>query len=724
MNSSISLAAVRTLRQFAEAARVSFDRNLADRVIGESERSIPGSDWNTWAYRLVEAGEAMHLRIRSLETNIDDALVFVQEGVPVVVSVGRADESSNWTLITEASGSQVKVLEGADGNTERWESVQNIRERIRETHPDGVCTWVIGQAAMSCQPIEESPTGRRADHEPPISPLGRLIGLLRPEAGDLGIIGLFSFVVGILALAAPITVEALVNTVAFGRYLQPVLILALLLFVFLAFAGAMRALIAYVVEVLQRRLFVRVVEDLAYRLPRVRTEEFTSAHGPELVNRFFDVVTVQKTLSALLIDGVYIILQTVIGMAVLAVYHPFLLGFDIVLMVLIAVTVFGLGWGSIPSAIAESKKKYAIANWLQELARHATAFKLNSGSQFALDRADQLAIDWLDARRDHFYVVMRQYIFALGLQAVAATALMGIGGWLVIAGQITLGQLVASELIVMIIVGSFTKLGKHIESFYDLLASVDKLGTVFDLKIEPTDRLFHIRPMQPVSLAAVNLSYRFSSGQGLQPTSFEISPGDAVAIGGGPGSGKSTLVELIAGMRDADSGHIEFDGVDIRELRPDSLREHFSLSQQIEVFRGTIAENIHLGRANISLQDVDDALQIAELRDEIRTLPDGVNSLVQTNGTPLTTSQAARLMIARAVVGRPRLLVIDGTLDMIGDEIAERILGRLIDGDRPWTLLLVSNRDAVLNKCERVISLGDSLQSVANTNEDRTDSTQ
>lgn len=714
MPSETSRAAVRTLRHFSKAARISFDRNLADRVIGESERAIPGNDWITWSYRLVEAGESMHLRIRLVETTIDDALVFVQEGIPVVVSVGEANDPSNWILIAESSGNRLKILEGADDDEARWESVSSIRARIRANHPDGNCTWVIGQPAMSCQPDEQSPTGPPSKSKTPTTPLRRLFGLLRPEYGDIAVILVFSFVVGILALAAPITVEALVNTVAFGRYLQPVLILAFLLFSFLAFAGGMRVLIAFVVEVLQRRIFVRVVEDLAYRLPRVSKEEYDSEHGPELVNRFFDVVTVQKTLSALLIDGIYIVLQTFIGMAVLAVYHPFLLGFDIALMILIAVIVFGLGWGATPSAVTESKKKYAIANWLQELARHTTAFKLNSGNQFALDRADQLTINWLDARRDHFKVVMRQFIFALGMQAIAATALMGIGGWLVIAGQITLGQLVASELIVMIIVGSFTKLGKHIESFYDLLASVDKLGHMFDLKIEPKNKLFHIRPLQPVSLAAHNLSYKFASGNGLKPTSFSVEAGQSLGISGNAATGKSTLVELIAGMRLPHTGHIDFDGVDIREIRPDSLREHLSFAQNVEVFHGTMAENIHLGRANISLQDVEAALRVSGLQVAVRETPQGVNTMVQTHGTPLTTSQCARLMIARAVVSRPRLLVIDGTLDFMSDEMALQVMRNLTGEDASWTLIVVSGRDIILKECNHVVRLESTVTSASN----------
>ncbi|REJ68304.1 MAG: ATP-binding cassette domain-containing protein [Planctomycetota bacterium] len=534
----------------------------------------------------------------------------------------------------------------------------------------------------------------------------RLIGLMRPERSDLWVILVFSLIVGVLALATPVAVEALVNTVAFGRYLQPVVVLALFLFTFLAFAAAIRGLTTYIVEILQRRLFVRVVEDLAYRLPRVEQREFDNRHGPELVNRFLDVVTVQKAASALLIDGIAIVLQTAIGMIVLAFYHPFLLGFDAVLLLIISFIVFVLGRGAVNTATKESKAKFAVAAWLEELARHVTAFKLHSGNQFALERADQLAIDWLEARRRHFRIVMRQIIFALGLQALAGTALLGLGGWLVIQGELTLGQLVAAELIVMMIVGSFAKLGKHMESFYDLLASVDKLGLLFDLSTESHDKLFHLREDGAASITARGVNFKYDKTEVLREVDLELQPGDSVALLGQSGSGKTTLIDLLCGLRTPDSGHVELDGIDLRDLRPDSLRQHLAVSRSVDVFNGTIDENVHLNRPNVRSSDVCDALQAVGLLGEIQRLPEGLGTVLQTNGAPLTSSQSVRLMLARAIVGRPRLLLIDGTLDALSDAELGPVLENLIgDEKRPWTVLVTTGRRAVIEACNRVAAL-------------------
>jgi len=691
------------LEAIATGAHVSFDRSAAGRALGEVSRAIPGEGATAWAQRLVEVGETVNLRVRLMEGTLDDALTFVRQGTPVAACLWREDGPPRWIVAIDAKGSRVRLADSPDGK-ENWISQRQLDRLLEASSQFGPSRWVIGQAALPCEaprtPFHESQPNER------LTPLARLWGLLRPEASDLWVVLLFAVVVGILALATPIAVEALVNTVAFGQYLQPVIVLAILLLTFLGFAAAIRGLVVYVVELLQRRFFVRVVEDLAYRLPRTRHESFDRAYGPELVNRFYDVVTVQKAVASMLLDALFLVLQTLIGMAVLAWYHPFLLGFDIVLILLMGFAVFGLGRGAIGTSIKESKCKYAVGAWLEELARHPTAFRMHGGNRFALERADQLAVNYLDARRQHFRILMRQILFALGLQAVAATVLLGLGGWLVIQGQLTLGQLVAAELIVTVIVGSFAKLGKHMESYYDLMASVDKLGELFDLPIEDHDKLFHLRAGGPARITVRDVSYRYAEGpEILQKLCIELEPGTSVALAGPSGSGKSTVIDLLCGLRRPTSGHIELDGIDLRELRPDSLREHLAVARAVEIFEATIDENVHMNRPHISAMDVREALDMVGLLDEVLQLPDGLNTKLITGGPPLSLGQAQRLAIARAIAGQPRLLLIDGSLEAVAGPVLERLITRLTAPDVPWTLLVASSRDEVISHCRQVVTL-------------------
>ncbi|MEZ6085762.1 MAG: hypothetical protein R3E58_17875 [Phycisphaerae bacterium] len=274
-----------------------------------------------------------------------------------------------------------------------------------------------------------------ADHASQTHPMRRLLQLLKPERRELAIVVAFAIGVGVLTLATPVAVQSLVNIVSFGGLTQPLLILAILLLAFLSLAGTIRAFKVYIVELMQRRLFVRVVTDLGFRLPRVRVESFDRNHGPELVNRFFDVLTVQKVGATLLLDGVAVVLQTVIGLLILAFYHPFLLAFDVVLIAGIAIILFIMGRAAIRTAIDESKP-HAVAASLEEIARSPLSFKQVGGPDLAQSRADALAVEYVEARQRHYRVVFRQIVGSLA-QALAATALLSLGGWLVINGQLT-----------------------------------------------------------------------------------------------------------------------------------------------------------------------------------------------------------------------------------------------------------------------------------------------
>jgi ABC-type bacteriocin/lantibiotic exporter with double-glycine peptidase domain len=702
---------LRILEEFSVAAQLRFDRTLAARGLGEAERAIPGDDAATWARRLVEVGESIDLRVQLLECTLQEALAFVRQGMPIATGIEQADGVLRWVLVCEVRGRQVRLRDFESAASDRWVSLPGLRQQLAERASDDRRSWVVGQSALACQGSSDAAHGHGDSHS--VSPLSRLGAFLWPDKKDLWVIVVFSIIDGVLLLATPIAVEALVNTVAFGRYLQPIVVLAIMLFTFLTFAAALRGLLSYVVEILQRRFFVRLVADLAYRLPRVRGTAFDNVHAPELVNRFFEIVTVQKALSSLLLDAVSIILQTFVGMAVLAFYHPFLLGFDLVLLLLIAFITFGLGRGAVKTAVNESIAKYAVGAWLEELVRHPTAFKLHSGHSFAVDRSDRLTVDYLEARRKHYRIVLRQLLFALGLQATVATALLGLGGWLVIQGQLTLGQLVAAELIVTVIVGSFAKMGKHLETFYDLSASMDKLGHLFDLPTERHDKQFHLKAGLPAQVAVRGVSYSYDALEShrhevLHGVSLEIKPGEHVALIGPSGSGKSTLIDLLSGVRQPVSGHLELDGIDLRELRADSLREHLAVSRSIEIFHGTIDENVHLNRPHISAHDVREALAAVGLVDEVLQLPDGLNTMLQTNGAPLSTTQALRLMLARAIVGSPRLLLIDGTLDALSDDMQHALLARILGPSRPWTVLIATGRQVVIGRCDHVVTLGQS----------------
>jgi ABC-type bacteriocin/lantibiotic exporter with double-glycine peptidase domain len=540
----------------------------------------------------------------------------------------------------------------------------------------------------------------------PARPRDRLFALIRPERGQLWIIFTYASVSGLLTLAVPLAVQALVNTIAFEGIMQPVVVLSLMLFGAIAFMGLLQALQAFTVEIMQQRLFVRVATDLAYRLPRVQTEVFDAAHGPELVNRFFSVFTVQKAAGLLLMDGLSLVLQTVIGLTLLAFYHPVLLEFDLALIAAIALVLFGLGRGATATSIQESKAKFAAAAWLEEIARDPRVFKAGHAAAFALERADALALHYVTARRAHYRVVFRQLIGLLALQAVASSLLLGVGGWLVVQRQLTLGQLVASEFIVAAVVAGLVKLAKHLETYYDLLASVDKLGHLVELPLERSGGVVPAAPARPAGITLKGATYRLASGVAIvDGLNWAVQPGARVGIVGAHGAGKSMLADLLTGLRTPASGAIELDGVDLRDLALGPLREQIMGLRPGGVIAGTVADNLTLGRPGFELSRVRAALEAVGLWDEVQALELGLGTEVVSGGLPLSPQEASRLALARAIAWQPRLIVIDEAFDGLDADNRARVLDAFFRPDAPWTLVVFTRRAEVMARCDDLFAI-------------------
>jgi ABC-type bacteriocin/lantibiotic exporter with double-glycine peptidase domain len=677
-----------------------------------------------WTELIAAVSTELGMRASRGEGVLDEAAEWAMLEMPVVLSVGEGGDR-RYVIIHDRQGGRLLVTMGPDPHRSDWIGRRELENRFG-LHRDERTTWMAianASPASRIDPADHSPVavlpgiGSRpaAGHShdaghghghAAISPQRRLLQIIRPEMTDIRAIGVYALATSILGLATPLAVESLVATVGFKMLLQQVVVLSVVLFGFLSLAAAFFTIQKYVVEVIQRRIFVRVVADLAFRLPRVRLNAYDTHNGPELVNRFFDVMTMQKTLAGLLTDGVYLLITTVIGLSVMGFYHPYLLGFDVVLLASIVFIILVMGRGGVRTAINESIAKYEMAAWLQELARLPRTTKHYGGADLAIERADALARNYLDARRSHFRIVYRQVLFTVMLQVAASTALLGLGGWLVIDGQLTLGQLVASELIVALVVGSFAKMGKHIEDFYDLVAAADKIGHLIDLPVEPISGEPVPAPMEPSLIEAAGLKVIDPHGHTiLGPLDLTFKPGEKVGLAGTCGSGKSTLLDVLAGQRDYAAGSVRFDGLELKDALPESYRRQVAYVSAEPAIFGSLLDNIRVGREGMSLREVRWALKVVGLEHKFSHSEHGLSADVGLAGQGLSLGEAARLAIARAIVGQPRLLLIDGGLDLLDSASREKILEVLLDPSASWTMVLATQAPEILAKLDRVVTL-------------------
>lgn len=558
--------------------------------------------------------------------------------------------------------------------------------------------------ATTPAPAHVAPSSSHSVHPSPMQSLRILIGDEWPE---LWVVAAYAAAVGLLSLATPLAVSALVQSVAFNTVVQPLVVLTVLLGAVLGFYSLLRALQARVVELLQARLFLRVAGELAFRLPRAEISAFDRAHAPELVNRFFDVLTVQKSASTLLLDGLALALQTVVGMLLLAFYHPLLLAFDVLLALGLAIVLLGLGGGAVPSSIEESKAKFAVAAWLEEIVRNPTAFRNQGGQATALARTDALGAKYLSSRKKHWKVLFRQIIGTLAIKSIAHALLLGLGGWLVIKRQLTLGQLVAAELVLTAVLTGVSKFGKQLETWYDLCAAADKLGHLLGLPLERAQGTA-TSESGPATAALRNVTFSYGpTVPVLAKTSLQLPAKSRVAIVGTTGVGRSTVLDLIYGLRSPESGSVTVDGADVRELSLVSLRDRVELVRGAEVFEGTVEENVRMGRKHITGAAIHKALAAVGLEQEISALPDGIFTVLTSGGSPLSPGESQQLALARAIVASPGLLLIDEALDRVFPADREKLLDAILGPDAPWTVLVVTNNDEVLSYCTHRYELRD-----------------
>jgi len=533
-------------------------------------------------------------------------------------------------------------------------------------------------------------------------PFSRVTKLIELEKSDIYIIIFLTLGAGFLALATPIAVQTLVNIVTMGGVIQPLILVSFMLFILLVFSGGLNLLETYVVELMQRRVFVRATLQSAAKAQAMQVSVRDSENTVELMNRFFDVSTVQKTTYQLLTKGLAAVLQAIVGSIVLM-FYSFYFGLAAFFLLFMAwITVKVVGRLAVQTAISESYAKYDTAAWLESIGRNLTMFKFGNSQAHAMQRADALANNYLDRRKKHFSTLFKQNILATLTYATAATLMLGLGGWLVMQGQINLGQFIAAELITFTVLAAFVRFVAQLEYLYDLTAGLDKLAMLHEL---PSEREggHVIQSTQAYSVEANQLSLPAVQRQRI--VNLHLESGQSLAILVDSENAKSSLAELLVGLRSPLSGVVKINNMDIRQLDLSAMRQHVAYIQHIETLEESIITNLTLQHPETSLQEVQYILSQLGLIEAINALPNGLETLLLPSGAPLTNMQSRILMVARAILMEPRLIVVDGLLDGLhGDEL-DRVCKSLAASTDGWSLIVVTSLPSIAKRFNEIYEL-------------------
>jgi len=617
----------------------------------------------------------------------------------VAIAVTEAEPSTLRLSVADADGGMRETLVPAA------EAIDHLTALgFPEARPTLLLTPVEVDPVLGT-PVDAMP----GDAHP--GPFQRLWQLLVRERRDIGLVYLYATLNGLLYLSLPLGVQAITGLVSGGLILQPVVILILFVIAGSVGAGVLQLMQLGVVEVLQQRVFARMAFEFAFRLPRVRLESVRDEYLPEVMNRFFESVIIQKSLAKLLTETSTAALQVFFGLALLTFYHPYFAAFSLFLLLVLGVIFRYSGPRGLETSLAESAEKYATVRWLQEIGRSVTAFKFAGSSAFAIDRMDRHVTSYLHYRKAHFRVLIKQALSVVIFRSIVIGSLLILGSLLVINRQITLGQFVASEIVIVLVLAGIEKLILSLSTMYDILTSVEKAGHVADLPIEREGGTrIPSGIVTGIAVRAEALGYRYPGAPvaALHGVSLDVPAGQRVVITGFDGAGQTTLLRVLAGLYHDFTGGLAYDALPARSLDLPALRSEIGqLLSATDLFDGTVAENIRVGRATLTDGDLTAAIEAVGASQWLATLPQGLESPIQSGGRGLASHMVARLLLAQAIAGTPRLLVMDDFFQNLEAQTRDKFVELLMDPNRPWTVLAVSHDAAFLAAADRVVVMRD-----------------
>lgn len=542
-----------------------------------------------------------------------------------------------------------------------------------------------------------------------ISPWKRLMGLIKLEKRAVLQVFYYAIFSGLVGLSLPLGIQTIINIIQGAQITTSWILLVVLVTLGVAFVGVLQLMQMRIVETIQQRIFTRSSFEFTYRFPKIKMDELHNYYPPELANRFFDTLIVQKGLFKILIDVPAAVLQIVFALILLSFYHPFFIVFGIMLLVLIFIVFRYTAKEGMKTSLKESDNKYKVAFWIQEVARCVVSFKISGKTSLALKKNDDLVINYLEARESHFKILVIQFIQMIGFKVIVTAGLLTIGGALVLNQEMNIGQFVAAEIIILLVIASVEKLITGLESFYDVLTSLDKIGHIVDKELEPqsgekpsfgTD--FKIE-LKEVTYKAPNKIKAI-----LSDVNLIISPNSSLLIKGESGSGKSSLLRLISGIIKPTNGTVFLGLFSLENVHINYYRSHIGMSLLGETpFEGTLRENITFGNTEIPDETIFWALKHMGLNNFIMEQSKGLDTILYPEGQRMSTTLAKKIILARAIVKKPRLLILEDPLSQFEEKEAIRIMEFLTQESHQWTLVVVSQNTHWENVCRQTIELSE-----------------
>ena len=541
-----------------------------------------------------------------------------------------------------------------------------------------------------------------------MTPLQRYFKLLLLDKKDVYQIIFYAIFAGLVSLSLPLGIQAIINFIQSGRVTVSWVVLVVFVVIGVALVGILSLMQLRITENLQQKIFVRSSFEFAARLPRIRFEELYDSYPPELANRFFDTMTIQKGTSKLLIDFSAALLQILFGIILLSFYHPYFIMLGFLLLILLYLIFKYSYFIGLENSLKVSKYKYKVAGWLQEMARNNYSFRKERNYDFALQKNDKFASEYLNYRESLFNVLKRQFSHLIVFKIIITASLLSIGGYLVISQEMNIGQFVAAEIIILLVINSVEKIILGLETLYDVLTAVEKIGLVTDLTMEEDTNYEANKCFHAITLTTESLSIQFpgAAKKILDNINIKIDQGERVFIEGKNGSGKTTLIRILSGLLQSSEGAFYINDDTFRKINLKQYRSQIGNIIHSETpFEGTILDNIIFNNPDCSDEDLKWALDGVQLTPYIKSLPKGLETQIFPEGQQLSSSNAQKILLARSIINKPKVLFYEDPTDAMDEKVANEIIDFITSDINKWTIIVSSKNPYWKTKCNRFLTM-------------------
>ena len=541
-----------------------------------------------------------------------------------------------------------------------------------------------------------------------MEPLKRFLNLLKLDKKDVSQLFFYAMFSGLISLSLPLGIQAIINFIQSGRMSASWIVLIIMVVIGVALVGILSLMQLRISENLQQKIFVRSSFEFAARLPKIKQWQLYNSYAPELATRFFDTLSIQKGTSKLLLDFSAALLQISFGLILLSLYHPYFIIFGLLLFLLLYF-VFRFSYTSgLETSMKESKFKYKVANWLHEMARNNYSFKNEINYDFALQKNNSLVTDYLIYREKHFNIIKRQFSQLIVFKVFITAGLLLIGGFLVLSQKMNIGQFVASEIIILLVINSVEKIILGLETFYDVLTSIEKIGELTDLELEEEINNDPTTCYTSINLEAENIGFKFpdSNKKIINDISLKINQGEKIIINGENGSGKSTFIKILCGLITPKTGALYINDETFRKLDTNQFRSQIACILHGEsTFEGTLLENITFNNPNINFEDIKWAVEGVQLSSFIKSLPKGLDTPIFPESKQLSSSNAQKILLARSIIRRPKMLFYEDPTSTMDEAEANEIIDFLTSKENKWSIIVSSKNSYWNTKCDRKITM-------------------